>query len=70
MDQTIFIALALISLSLLGLSWFAGTDAPFVTTAQEKISDLLKSAGLKKGATFYELGSGDGRLPPRTGYVP
>ncbi len=62
MDQTIFIALALISISLLGLSWFAGTDAPFVTTAQEKISDILKSAGLKKGATFYELGSGDGRL--------
>lgn len=62
LDQTIIIAFGLILGSLLGLSWFAGTDAPFVATAQEKISDILKSADLKKGTTFYELGSGDGRL--------
>ncbi len=62
MDNTFFIALLLIITALMGLSWFAGTDAPYVATAQEKISNLLKSSKLKKGTTFYELGSGDGRL--------
>jgi SAM-dependent methyltransferase len=62
MDHTFFIALGLIFTALMGLSWFAGTDAPYVATAQEKIADLLKSSKLKKGTTFYELGSGDGRL--------
>lgn len=62
MDNTFFIALFLIITALMGLSWFAGTDAPYVATAQEKISNLLKSSKLKKGTTFYELGSGDGRL--------
>lgn len=62
MDQSIAIASGLILGSLVGLSWFAGTDAPYVPTAQEKIADLLKTAGVKKGSTFYELGSGDGRL--------
>lgn len=62
MDNTIIIAGGLILGALIGLSWFAGTDAPFVATAQEKIRDILKTAGVKKGKTFYELGSGDGRL--------
>jgi SAM-dependent methyltransferase len=60
--DTIFIAISLIIGSLLGLSWFAGTDAPYVATAKEKIQDILKTAGVKKGTTFYELGSGDGRV--------
>ncbi len=62
MENNFFIALSLILTALIGLSWFAGTDAPYVATAQEKIADLLKSSKLKKGTTFYELGSGDGRL--------
>lgn len=62
MDQTIAIAGGLILGSLIGLSWFAGTDAPYVATFAEKIEPVLKAAGLKKGKTFYELGSGDGRL--------
>ena len=62
MDNTFMIAGGLILGSLLGLSWFAGSDAPFVTTAQEKIKEVLVAAGVKKGKTFYELGSGDGRL--------
>jgi SAM-dependent methyltransferase len=62
MDTTIIIAGGLILGSLLGLSWFAGTDAPYVATAKEKIINVLKAAGVKKGKTFYELGSGDGRL--------
>lgn len=62
MDNTIAIAAGLVLGSLIGLSWFAGSDAPYVPTAREKILDLLKIAGVKKGKTFYELGSGDGRL--------
>jgi SAM-dependent methyltransferase len=62
MENNFFIALSLILTALIGLSWFAGSDAPYVATAQEKIADLLKSSKLKKGTTFYELGSGDGRL--------
>ncbi len=62
MENTLFIALFLIFGSLLGLSWFAGSDAPFISTASGKINEVLKSAGVKKGKTFYELGSGDGRV--------
>ncbi len=47
---------------LFGLSWFAGTDAPYVATKQERIKKMLKSLGNLKGKTFYELGSGDGRV--------
>lgn len=45
-----------------GLSWFAGSDAPFVPTKREKVIKLLKNLKLKKGQKFYELGSGDGRV--------
>ncbi|MBI4036477.1 methyltransferase domain-containing protein [Candidatus Daviesbacteria bacterium] len=45
----------------IGLSWFAGSDAPFVPTKQEKIKKALKLVNLK-GKNFYELGSGDGRI--------
>ena len=57
----IFTAIILI-LCLLGLSWFAGTDAPYVATSMDKIPEVLKKAGVKKGKVFYELGSGDGRV--------
>lgn len=46
----------------LGLSWFAGSDAPFVPTKMKHIRKILKWAGVKKGRKFYELGSGDGRV--------
>lgn len=45
-----------------GLSWFAGSDAPYVPTKKDKAIKLLKSLNLKKGQKFYELGSGDGRV--------
>ena len=52
--------------SLLGcfiaLSWFAGTDAPYVPTNLEATKKILKLAGVKKSRKFYELGSGDGRV--------
>ncbi len=47
---------------IIGLSWFAGTDAPYVPTKMDKIREILKLAGVKKGRKFYELGSGDGRV--------
>ena len=61
MEVNIFTFIALI-LSFLGLSWFAGTDAPYVRTKQYKIKDALKESDLKADQNFYELGSGDGRV--------
>lgn len=46
----------------LALSWLAGSDAPYVPTKMKKINKVLKTAGVKKGKKFYELGSGDGRV--------
>src|SRR5437868_11676690 len=50
------------ALSILGLSWFAGSDAPFVATKKNKIFKILKEVGVSKETVFYELGSGDGRV--------
>lgn len=36
--------------------------APFVPTSSKMIHDILEKANLKKGQTFIELGSGDGRV--------
>jgi hypothetical protein len=54
--------LIILALCLLGISWFAGSDAPYVPTKMDLIRKVLKKAGVKKGTTFYELGSGDGRV--------
>lgn len=62
MDPLLIITLIILTACALGLSWFAGSDAPFVVTKMELISKILKEAGVKKGKIFYELGSGDGRL--------
>lgn len=62
MDNILIISLGTILGCLLALSWFSGSDAPYVPTKREKIKDVLKKAGLKKGRVFYELGSGDGRV--------
>lgn len=59
--MTIFLIILTI-LCLIGLSWFAGTDAPYIPTKYKKIKDILKLAGVKKNKIFYELGSGDGRV--------
>lgn len=61
MDPVLFISLLIIILSLIALSWFAGTDAPYVPTTTN-LDDVLKIAGVGKGKTFFELGSGDGRV--------
>lgn len=61
-DTSIILALLGIILGLLGLSWFAGTDAPYVPTKLNFIPEVLKKAGVAPGKIFYELGSGDGRV--------
>lgn len=62
LDTPNIIALSLLFTSFIGLSWFAGSDAPYVPTKLDPIRKILRSAGIKKGDTFYELGSGDGRV--------
>ena len=62
MDLYLIISLGLLTGCILGLSWFAGSDAPYVPTKMKLIRDVLKAAGLKKNKVFYELGSGDGRV--------
>ena len=62
MDITLIIAGGILLGCVIGLSWFAGSDAPYVPTKMDKIREVLKLAGVKKGKKFYELGSGDGRV--------
>lgn len=62
MDWITLITIFLLLVCLFGLSWFAGSDAPFVATISDKIKPALKKAGVKKDKIFYELGSGDGRV--------
>src|SRR5579862_6542712 len=62
MDATLIISFGVLIGCFLALSWFAGSDAPFVPTKMEAIRKILKLAGVKRGKKFYELGSGDGRV--------
>lgn len=62
MDVTLIIAGGILIGCIFGLSWFAGTDAPYVPTKMDKIREVLKLAGVGKNKKFYELGSGDGRV--------
>ena len=61
MDLILIITFGVLIGCLIGISWFAGFDAPYVPTKTTRIRKLLKSIPLK-GKTFYELGSGDGRV--------
>lgn len=62
METTLIVTGGALLGCLIGLSWFAGSDAPYVATKSSRIKKALKKAGLKKGDLFYELGSGDGRV--------
>lgn len=62
MDNLVIALLGLLGGCALALSWFAGSDAPYVPTQMKLIFEVLKLAGVKKGKVFYELGSGDGRV--------
>ena len=61
-DLVLIITFGILTGCMLGLSWFAGSDAPFVPTKNERIKKILRSAGLIKREVFWELGSGDGRV--------
>lgn len=61
MDITLIISGGVLLGCFLALSWFAGSDAPYVPTKKERIKKLLKLINLRK-KVFYELGSGDGRV--------
>lgn len=62
MDITLIISGGILLGCIIGLSWFAGSDAPYIPTKMDKIKEILKLAGVKRGKKFYELGSGDGRV--------
>lgn len=62
MDTALIISGGTLIGCLIALSWFAGTDAPYVPTKLKHIKEILKLAGIKNGKKFYELGSGDGRV--------
>lgn len=62
MDLTLIIFFGILLVCLFALSWFAGSDAPYIPTKYLKLKQILKAAGVKKGEVFYELGSGDGRV--------
>lgn len=62
MDITLILSIGVLLGCFLAISWFAGSEAPYVPTKKDIIRDVLKKAGVKKGVKFYELGSGDGRV--------
>lgn len=62
MDTTLIISSGILLGCMIGLSWFAGSDAPFIPTNTQLIKKILKIVQTKKGRKFYELGSGDGRI--------
>ncbi len=62
MEITLIIAAGVLIGCFIALSWFAGTDAPYVATKVENLRKILRLAGIKKGKKFFELGSGDGRV--------
>lgn len=62
MDITLIISGGILIGCVIALSWFAGSDAPYIPTQVDNIKKILRLAGVKKGKKFYELGSGDGRV--------
>lgn len=62
MDITLILSGGILLGCLIALSWFAGSDAPYIATQMVTIRKVLNLAGVKKGKKFYELGSGDGRV--------
>ncbi len=62
LDVTLITIIATLIISGIGLSWFAGSDAPYVPTRIKSLKKLFEKVGLKKNSIFYELGSGDGRV--------
>lgn len=61
-DPMLIASIIVLIWCIIGISWFAGSDAPYVPTKMDRIKSVLKTAGTKSGKIFYELGSGDGRV--------
>lgn len=62
LETPLLLSLFITIICLFALSWFAGSDAPYVATKMDLIKKILQLAGIKKNKIFYELGSGDGRV--------
>ena len=62
MDTNLITIFGVLTGCFIALSWFAGSDAPYVPTKMEIVNKALRLSGVKKGKRFYELGSGDGRV--------
>ncbi len=62
MDLLLIISFGILLGCFLGISWFAGSDAPYVPTKRIRIKKILEEIKLKRNDVFYELGSGDGRV--------
>lgn len=45
-----------------GLLYSSIMGAPYVPTSKKQVKAILEKAGIVKGQTFVELGSGDGRI--------
>ncbi len=54
--------LIMMSIYTLSLIYSSIMGSPYVATRKQRIEEILKEAGLKKGKTFVELGCGDGRI--------
>lgn len=61
-DPLILISIIVLIFCLIGLSWFAGSDAPYIASDLNKVRSVLIKLRIKRGHIFYELGSGDGRV--------
>lgn len=62
MDIALIISVGILLGCIISLSWFAGSDAPYIPTKEEDLEKLFKLIKIKQGQVFYELGSGDGRV--------
>jgi len=60
----IFLLVFLIGITVytLSLIYSSFKGSPYVPTSKKRIKEILKTADLKKGKLFIELGSGDGRI--------
>ncbi len=54
--------LIFLSIYTFSLIYSSSKGAPYVPTNRKTILEILKESNLKKGKTFIELGSGDGRV--------
>jgi len=59
---SILIFIISVAIYLLGLIYSSFKGSPYVPTKRKIIQNILKSAGLKRGHKFIDIGCGDGRI--------